>query len=51
MSENERANGTYQVEERLHKSYNFAIAGATSGFITRALCQPWDVVKIRFQVS
>lgn len=28
-----------------------AIAGAASGFITRFLCQPLDVVKIRFQVS
>ena len=28
----------------------YAIAGATSGVITRALIQPIDVVKIRFQV-
>lgn len=28
-----------------------AIAGAVSGFITRFICQPLDVIKIRFQVS
>ena len=28
-----------------------AIAGAASGFITRLLCQPLDVIKIRFQVN
>ena len=28
-----------------------AVAGAVSGFITRLICQPLDVVKIRFQVS
>ncbi|KAL6441111.1 hypothetical protein ACFW04_003443 [Cataglyphis niger] len=28
-----------------------AIAGAASGFITRFLCQPLDVVKIRFQLQ
>lgn len=27
------------------------IAGATSGFFTRALCQPLDVLKIRFQLQ
>lgn len=27
-----------------------AIAGAISGLITRFLCQPLDVIKIRFQV-
>lgn len=26
------------------------IAGAVSGLVTRFLCQPFDVVKIRFQV-
>lgn len=30
---------------------DYAIAGAASGFITRFLCQPLDVIKIRFQVS
>jgi hypothetical protein len=28
-----------------------AIAGAASGCITRFLCQPLDVIKIRFQVN
>lgn len=32
-------------------SLDHAIAGAASGFITRFLCQPLDVIKIRFQVS
>lgn len=27
------------------------IAGATSGIFTRFTCQPFDVIKIRFQVS
>lgn len=32
-------------------SYNYAIAGAISGLFTRAMCQPLDVVKIRFQLQ
>ncbi|OAD58648.1 Mitochondrial thiamine pyrophosphate carrier [Eufriesea mexicana] len=34
-------------------NYNLdhAVAGATSGFVTRFLCQPFDVVKIRFQLQ
>ena len=28
-----------------------AVAGAFSGFITRGLLQPLDVIKIRFQVN
>lgn len=28
-----------------------AIAGAASGFFTRFICQPLDVIKIRFQAS
>jgi solute carrier family 25 thiamine pyrophosphate transporter 19 len=27
------------------------VAGAISGALTRLLCQPFDVIKIRFQVS
>ncbi|KAK8768429.1 hypothetical protein V5799_015106 [Amblyomma americanum] len=27
------------------------VAGAISGFVTRFLCQPFDVVKIRFQLQ
>nr|XP_022903091.1 mitochondrial thiamine pyrophosphate carrier-like [Onthophagus taurus] len=30
---------------------HFVIAGATSGAVTRAVCQPLDVVKIRFQLQ
>lgn len=33
------------------KNYDFAIAGAASGFITRGLSQPLDVLKIRFQLQ
>ncbi|XP_011504841.1 PREDICTED: mitochondrial thiamine pyrophosphate carrier [Ceratosolen solmsi marchali] len=31
--------------------YYYAIAGAASGCITRFICQPLDVVKIRFQLQ
>ncbi|KAB0796854.1 hypothetical protein PPYR_10915 [Photinus pyralis] len=33
------------------RHYDLIIAGATSGFLTRATCQPLDVIKIRFQLQ
>ncbi|XP_025830479.1 mitochondrial thiamine pyrophosphate carrier-like [Agrilus planipennis] len=39
------------VEEKKLTKNDFAIAGAFSGFMTRGLCQPLDVLKIRFQLQ
>ncbi|KAJ8947170.1 hypothetical protein NQ314_008671 [Rhamnusium bicolor] len=36
--------------EKLNQ-FDFAFAGGASGFITRAVCQPLDVLKIRFQLQ
>lgn len=38
------------ASKRLSDS-EYAIAGAAAGGVTRAICQPLDVVKIRFQVK
>jgi len=40
----------FSVQKTIKLFSDHAIAGAASGFITRLLCQPLDVIKIRFQV-
>ncbi|CAG9818657.1 unnamed protein product [Phaedon cochleariae] len=42
--------GGYKRNEKLSQ-FDFMIAGGGSGMITRALCQPLDVLKIRFQLQ
>lgn len=37
--------------QKSESNSDHAIAGAVSGFVTRFLCQPLDVIKIRFQVN
>lgn len=44
------ANGSPPQKDCL-TSVDHAIAGAISGFVTRFICQPFDVVKIRFQLQ
>lgn len=34
-----------------YRDSDYVIAGAASGFITRLIFQPLDVIKIRFQVT
>lgn len=34
-----------------HHESDYVTAGAVSGFMTRMIFQPLDVIKIRFQVS
>lgn len=42
--------GYNSVNQKLNQ-FDFALAGGGSGFITRGLCQPLDVLKIRFQLQ
>ncbi|KAG5865825.1 hypothetical protein JTB14_025060 [Gonioctena quinquepunctata] len=39
------------MADKKNTQLDFALAGAISGFITRAFCQPLDVLKIRFQLQ
>jgi hypothetical protein len=39
-----------EAKKKLSKG-EYGIAGAVSGTLTRFLCQPLDVIKIRFQVG
>lgn len=41
----------YDPNDRKAPWFAYSVAGAASGFVTRALTQPLDVVKIRMQVS
>lgn len=40
-----------EIIETKRPSSDYAFAGAVSGFLTRFICQPLDVIKIRFQVD
>lgn len=39
-----------KAEARSNSKLEVAVAGSVSGFVTRALISPLDVIKIRFQV-
>lgn len=41
----------YDKQHEKLTQFDFAFAGGTSGCITRAVCQPLDVLKIRFQLQ
>ncbi|XP_018372369.1 PREDICTED: mitochondrial thiamine pyrophosphate carrier-like [Trachymyrmex cornetzi] len=41
----------FSVQKTTELFSDHAVAGAASGFITRLLCQPLDVIKIRFQLQ
>lgn len=39
-----------KADARSNSKLEVAVAGSVSGFVTRALISPLDVIKIRFQV-
>nr|AKN21584.1 slc25a-16 [Schmidtea mediterranea] len=42
---------TVNLSNSQHSQIDYAIAGASGGFVSRAVVQPLDVVKIRFQLQ
>ena len=42
--------GAIKLSTAKHSQFDYAIAGASGGFVSRVVIQPLDVVKIRFQV-
>lgn len=42
---------TSSSSSKQNHNVEHAVAGAISGFVTRCICQPLDVVKIRFQLQ